>query len=584
MKNKLLLTLITIFIQLNVNAQSTPLWTQTMNTLPDSSYLLPIQTKVDVFGNVVTLSTDYSIMFPITQKIYLRKFNTDGNIIWTKTFDNSGIGNPRGYALEVDSSANVYVAGGLMDSDTPLLIKLNSSGNVVWQRDSTTTISAGSYQQMIMKNGLLYLRSTAGIAVYDYFGNEQWSVGGIIPIYIAVDNVGRVIASVVAGATNLFRFNTDGSIDFNAVTIDAANIAIDYQNNIYLINNYGTYNLVRFDSSGTFSWIKPDIAVCPPFGDISVELIVDWDQDIIAIGLNDSMYKYNYNGDFEWQRSMNGLDSYRISSSLFSQNYILIAGAIQGPIDNNVRVATFDVMGNQNWFGDYNSNSVQEFPVDMAFDDSGIYILEDSMSSSDLIKFDYPFVAGMPVDYSLVCVDSVWYDTLNPIYINVRIFNGNFAHMNYPSVQIVSPQGDTISNKIGWVNFFAHMGNGLQTYQDTITQFGITDFSQYHFLMSESFSDTTVEIFWCLTSDITDPYETHLGIYPNPTSGSIHLMQIRDGETATLQIFDSNGRLCQTTKVTSANNEIDLEKFSSGIYFLRMTSKSGVRIGKVIKQ
>ncbi|MBK6398908.1 MAG: hypothetical protein IPF75_11755 [Bacteroidetes bacterium] len=453
MKNKLLLTLITIFIQLNVNAQSTPLWTQTMNTLPDSSYLLPIQTKVDVFGNVVTLSTDYSIMFPITQKIYLRKFNTDGNIIWTKTFDNSGIGNPRGYALEVDSSANVYVAGGLMDSDTPLLIKLNSSGNVVWQRDSTTTISAGSYQQMIMKNGLLYLRSTAGIAVYDYFGNEQWSVGGIIPIYIAVDNVGRVIASVVAGATNLFRFNTDGSIDFNAVTIDAANIAIDYQNNIYLINNYGTYNLVRFDSSGTFSWIKPDIAVCPPFGDISVELIVDWDQDIIAIGLNDSMYKYNYNGDFEWQRSMNGLDSYRISSSLFSQNYILIAGAIQGPIDNNVRVATFDVMGNQNWFGDYNSNSVQEFPVDMAFDDSGIYILEDSMSSSDLIKFDYPFVAGMPVDYSLVCVDSVWYDTLNPIYINVRIFNGNFAHMNYPSVQIVSPQGDTISNKIGWVNF-----------------------------------------------------------------------------------------------------------------------------------
>jgi hypothetical protein len=112
-------------------------------------------------------------------------------------------------------------------------------------------------------------------------------------------------------------------------------------------------------------------------------LIVDWDQDLIAIGLNDSMYKYNYNGDFVWQRSMNGLDSYRMSTSLFSQNYILIAGAIQGPTDNNVRVATFDVMGNQNWFGDYNSNSVQEFPVDMAFDDSGIYILEDSISSSE---------------------------------------------------------------------------------------------------------------------------------------------------------------------------------------------------------
>ena len=581
MKNKLLLTLISIFIQMNVNAQSTPLWTQTMNTLPDSSYLFPVKTEVDIFGNVVTLCYQSGSS---EKSIYLRKFNTDGNILWTQVFDIPGILNPRGYDLAVDSSANIYVAGGVYSTlETPLLLKFNSSGNLVWQRDSVTAIPFYSFHQMILKNSLLYLKGEGGIAVFDLFGNEQWSVS-VAPNFIAVDNAGRVVASLFAGATNLIRYNTDGSVNFTAVTIDAAHIAIDYQNNIYLINNYGTYNLVRFDSSGTFSWIKPDIAVCPPFGDISVQLLVDWDQDVIAVGLNDSMYKYNYNGDFEWKRSMNGLDTYVISTSLFSQNYILIAGAIQGPIDNNVRVATFDVMGNQNWFGDYNSNSVQEFPVDMAFDDSGIYILEDSISSADLIKFDYPFIAGMPVDYSLVCVDSVWYDTLNPIYINVRIFNGNFAHMNYPSVQIVSPQGDTISNKIGWVNFFAHMGNGLQTYQDTITQFGITDFSQYHFLMSESFSDTTVEIFWCLTSDITDPYETHLGIYPNPTSGSIHLMQIRDGETATLQIFDSNGRLCQTTKVTSANNEIDLEKFSSGIYFLRMTSKSRVRIGKVIKQ
>ena len=582
MKNKLLLTLLSIFIQFTSNAQSAPLWTQTMNTLPDSSYLFPVKSKVDIFGNVVTLSVQSSSSV-LSQKIFLRKFNTDGNILWTQLYDNSGIGDPRGYDLAVDSSGNIYVAGGLMSIDEPLLMKFNSSGSVVWLRDSTTSFSSGAYHQMIMQNGLLYLQGSSGIAVFDVFGNEQWSVN-IVPNYIAVDNAGRVVASLIAGATNLMRFNTDGSIDFSSATIDAARVAIDYLNNIYLINSYGTYNVVRYDSSGTFSWIKQDIAVCPPFGDISVELMIDWNMDVIAIGLNDSMYKYNSNGDLLWQKSMNGLDIYRISTSLFSQNYILIAGAIQGPTDNNVRVATFDLLGNQNWFGDYNSNSIQEFPVDMAFDDSGIYILEDSLSSSDLIKFDYPFVAGMPVDYSLVCVDSVWYDTLNPTYINVRIFNGNFAHMNYPSVQIVSPQGDTISNKSGWVNFFAHLGNGLQTYQDTITEFGITDFSQYHFLMSESFNDTTVEIFWCLTNNISDADETHLGIYPNPATGSIHLMQIANGETATLQIFDSNGRLCHTSKVTADNNEIDLEKLSSGIYFLRMTSKSGVRIGKVIKQ
>ncbi len=582
MKNKLLLALLSILFQFNVNAQSTPLWTQTINSFPDSSSLVPVKTKVDIFGNVVTLCFQSGT---IDQNIYLRKFNTDGNIIWTRVYDIPGVQDPRGFDLVVDSSANVYVAGGVYStSESPLLLKFDSSGSLVWERDTTSTIQFGAYNQMILKNDLIYLQGWEGIVVFDVFGNEQWSVSGISPGFIEVDNVGRVVASVNTGSINLIRYNTDGSIDFQDSTIYASDIEIDYLNNIYLIDNSGAYNLVRYDSSGTFSWINAAIALCPPFGDFSVELVVDWNQDVIAIGLNDSIFKFNPNGYMVWKRSMNGLDSYLISTSLFHNNYILIAGTIQGPTDNNVRVATFDIMGNQNWFGDYNSNSIQEFSVDMTFDDTGIYILEDSMSSSSLIKFDYPFAAGQTIDYSLVCVDSVWYDTLNPTFINIRVFNGNFAHMNYPSIQMLNPSGDTISNKYGWVNFFAHMGNGLQIYSDTITEFGITDFSQYRFLMSEGFNDTTVEIFWCLTSDIADPYETHLDIYPNPTSGSIYLMQIPNGESATLQIFDSNGRLCHSSKVTSDNNQVDLEKLSSGMYFFRLTSKSGVRIGKVIKQ
>ncbi|MBP9789401.1 MAG: T9SS type A sorting domain-containing protein [Bacteroidia bacterium] len=582
MKNKLLLTLLSIFIHVSTNAQSTPLWTQTMNSLPDSSFLYPERTEVDIFGNVVTLCVQ-SATSGLDQKIYLRKFDTNGSIIWTQIFDNSGSGNPRGYDLAVDSSANIYVAGGLMTNDEPLLMKFNSAGNVVWQRDSTTAFSFGAFHQMVMKNRLLYLNSSSGIAVFDFFGNEQWSVG-IAPNFIAVDNAGRVVASLFAGATNLMRFKTDGSLDFSAVTIDASHIAIDYLNNIYLINNYGAYDLVRFDSSGVFSWVKEDIAICPPFGDISVELVVDWDQDVIAIGLNDSMYKYNYDGDFVWQRSMNGLDNYRISTSLFSQNYILIAGTLQGPTDNNVRVATFDVMGSQNWFGDYNSNSIQEFSRDMAFDDSGIYLLEDSMSSSSLIKFDYPFTAGQAIDYSLLCVDSIWYDTLNPVYINIRLFNGNFAHLNYPSIQMVSPLGDTISNRYNLVNFFAHIGNTLLTYQDTITEFGIQDFSDYHFFMSEGFGDTTVEISLCLTNGMAGPNSTHFSVYPNPATGNVQIIDLPLGEKYVIQVFDAHGKICYTSKLEDSNSVVDLNNLSSGLYILKLSGKSGVRYGKVIKQ
>ena len=98
-----------------------------------------------------------------------------------------------------------------MTNDEPLLMKFNSAGNVVWQRDSTTAFSFGAFHQMVMKNRLLYLNSSSGIAVFDFFGNEQWSVG-IAPNFIAVDNAGRVVASLFAGATNLMRFKTDGSL------------------------------------------------------------------------------------------------------------------------------------------------------------------------------------------------------------------------------------------------------------------------------------------------------------------------------------------------------------------------------------
>jgi len=581
MKNKLLLTLLSIFIQANTNAQSTPLWTQTMNTLPDSSYLFPVKTEVDIFGNVVTLCVQ-SVSSVLDQKIYLRKFDTNGSIIWTQIFDNSGSGNPRGYDLAVDSSANIYVAGGLMTNDEPLLMKFNSSGNVVWQRDSTTAFSLGAFHQMILKNRLLYLKSSSGIAVFDFFGNEQWSIG-IAPNFIAVDNAGRVVASLFAGATNLMRFKTDGSVDFSAITIDAAHIAIDYLNNIYLINNYGTYDLVCFDSSGTFSWVKEDIANCPPFGDISVELVVDWNQDVIAIGLNDSMYKYNYNGDFVWQRSMNDLDNYLLQSAIIDNNYLLVSGSMNGFSGYDIKVTAFDILGNEAWSGQYNSNLVQEFSSDLAFDQSGIYILEDSVSSSTLIKFEYPFVPSA-LDFSLICVDSVWYDTLNPIYINIRVFNGNFSHVNYPSILMVSPQGDTISNRYNLVNFFAHLGNTLLTYQDTITEFGILDFSDYHFFMSEGFGDTTVEINLCLTNGIADPNLAHFSVYPNPTTGNIQIIDLPRGENWTVQVFDARGKICYTSKLEDSNSVVDLNSLSSGLYILKLNGKSGVRYGKVIKQ
>ena len=587
MKNIFFL-LIVLFAYAKAEAQSAPEWVRDINSSPDPAAVIPVRTLNDDSNHVFVLCTYMKNLSPGVDdyKIYLKKYNDTGGLIWSLIYDHGGIGKPNGYDMVMDPSGNCYIAGGLMANVyyQPLLIKVNASGSVVWERDSTTTFHTTNYDQVFFKNNMLYVKAASGIAKFDLNGIEQWS-NGIPAGRMAVDNAGQAIVSVYFGnPINILRFSSSGVINFSDTTINTKRIAVDADNNFYLLeDNYPTYHLVKYDSAGVFAWRKDSFTSSAAFGDIGFDVLVDYNKDVILVGLNDTMYKFSPSGNLIWNKPMNGLDSYLLSAKIAYNNLIVVAGSIPDATGYNLKVATFDLLGNENWSGEYNSNPVQEYGVDLTNDNSGVYAIEDNQANTTLAKFSSPFQTA--IDYNLICVDSVWYDPVNPNYVNIRIFNGNVSHLNYPSVQAISLTGDTI-NPLNDVSFFAHLGNRYQTYQYPIPVLGITDFRNYTFLISEGFGDTTVVINWCAPLGIIPVAENEVKIYPNPVHDALIIENTADRNLKyTIQIFSTIGAMIIEKKLPGERiTTINVSNFAYGIYFLKITDGNKVVFLKFVKQ
>lgn len=172
----------------------------------------------------VYLSGSYSSTGQGTN-FYIQKL--DGGTLapsWTYTYDANGLDDvPSGIA--VDASNNVYVTGYTSHATTgrnATLIKLNSSGTLVWSQISTLSGNDESNDVIIDANNDLYI---TGYRINQQYGDKNYYT-------IKYNNSG----------TKLWEIETDG-MSLNDV---ATNIALDTLNNIVVtgqseINN-GQYN------------------------------------------------------------------------------------------------------------------------------------------------------------------------------------------------------------------------------------------------------------------------------------------------------------------------------------------------------
>ncbi len=169
----------------------------------------------DSLGNVYVTGTTYS--FGAGQSdAFILKFDSAGNLIWQRTW--GGSSSEAGYGISVDSSDSIYVTGYTASAGAGgidlFLLKLDSSGNMVWQHtwgglasDSGSAIAINGSRDVYVAgytNSFGAGKDDALLLKFDSNGNLLWQKtwGGISTDQasgIALDSGGNSI--YLAGTT-----------------------------------------------------------------------------------------------------------------------------------------------------------------------------------------------------------------------------------------------------------------------------------------------------------------------------------------------------------------------------------------------
>lgn len=127
-----------------------------------------------------------------------------------------------------------------------------------------------------------------------------------------------------------------------------------------------------------------------------------------------------------------------------------------------------------------------------------------------------------------------------------------------------SGSGGTISYTVGQVVYGSNTGtNG------TVTQ-GVQQ--AYEIYVTTGINETGINL--------------SVSVYPNPTTNYLNL-KIENFELSTLnfQLFDMQGKLLQTQKVTGNETQIDMSNYVPSTYFVRIINQNqSIKEFKIIKQ
>ena len=577
MKKHCIVSIFSFILFFNFNNNfAQPLWNNTIGFSNDSlSRVAAVKVAIGNTQQIYVL-TNYST--PIAQnvqenKIILNKYNNTGALLWSFTFDNQGLNNVRSFDMRIDGSNNVYIVGGrIVNSQFSLLFfKVSMNGSLSWVKFGNTGFDTDYYTNIEFRNNLFYLRSNAGVAVYNQNGIEQYVISQYNGAF-DVDYSGRIVLSAYINNNNLIRYTASGAIDFMDSTLQADKILCDYTNEIFLVRGQigmSSYGLAKHDSNGQFQWSMQGLPTTPPFGDWNYGIMATGQNEYVLYGIADSMIKFNQAGQILWQKNMNGMDDSQISGKIIGNGFLLFTGSISGFAGSDVVTKIFDTNGTEVWSQLYNGSFTGgDWGVDVDADSDGIYVVSQLEDSTNLMKYLSPLAVDS-IDFSQVCVDSVWIGSDG--FVHVNVFNGNFSHMNYPAINIVSSAGDTVS--LGTLSFFAQLGNSYQEYTNTITDTTISDFSNYSFFIKNSFNpDTIAQINFCTTTGIKTESNISIQLFPNPADQFITVVIDFTDLNYNLIITDIFGREIKNEQVNNKNFTIETQSFSEGIYLIKIVN------------
>lgn len=253
----------------------------------------------DSSGNIYIPMTQYNSFNP---KVGMVKLNSSGVLQFQRTMTitaSSSVGG-YGWAAAVDSSGNIYIAGGARENGSstlmPYLVKFDSAGNTSWQRRLQTS-SVTSLDSYFMKGCIGILSDGSVVVGGNYYVNSTGNDAN----------------------TLLARYTSAGAISWQKAFSSGTNIiqqatglAIDSSDNIFLLassqDNPNATFLLKYNSSGTLQWQRriSRSGVAANAGDYSIAVAPDGNI-VIGIGVASTgvfILTYNQSGVLQWTKKL----------------------------------------------------------------------------------------------------------------------------------------------------------------------------------------------------------------------------------------------------------------------------------------
>jgi Subtilase family/Secretion system C-terminal sorting domain len=334
----------------------------------------------DNFGNIIVVGTTDN-GGTINHDVVILKYDLNGGLIWSHTYNSAFNKNDIGTAIKIDGSGNIYICGASEGNSTSfdyLLIKYNSSGILQWTNryDFASLIEIPIGVDIdVVGNVFVTGASASSLTNWDftiakftssgtYINDVRNSAPGIgfdQPLSYKKDLAGNIY---ITGKSSIDGINYDiktiklnssfviqwtSVIDFASKEDVGNSLDIDGLGNVYIggyitkINNINDGIVVKFDANGIEQWRKEFYSI-DANGDAFIKAIdVTNSGDIYYVGqekgLNGSkdllLSKLETNGKLYWARKLNNaIDEKPTNVNVATDGSIYVSALKDGTLDS----------------------------------------------------------------------------------------------------------------------------------------------------------------------------------------------------------------------------------------------------------
>ena len=191
--------------------------------------------------------------------------------------------------------------------------------------------------------------------------------------------------------------------------------------------------------------------------------------------------------------------------------------------------------------------------------------------------------------------DTVWLTILQvnkaPEFVRVPVDTALFGYQYYDTIEVSDPDimdNVTLTPDIlpVWLNF-SDLGEGVAIIStDSVPRDIFLEGSHLVKIVASdgiAVTDTSFNIVVDVKTKISELWLNKLKIYPNPTSGLVHIeFNNLPGPGTIIQVFNQLGQTVLIKQVKSPITEINLSNNRKGLYYVRITANRSFRTEKVI--